>query len=115
MRTVTSCIQLQTQRTGACAACGTTRRLPTGQRAARSAAVAMLAGMVCGCGGSALIRRDDEAYRRSLERLQRTRQLVAASQAPDDDQAMFLQAEGLFRYRFASPGRGFGSYVALTM
>jgi len=43
------------------------------------------------------------------------RQLVAASQAPDDDQAMFVQAEGLFRYRFAPPGRGFGSYLAQTM
>ena len=81
---------------------------------ARCAAAALLCALA-GCGGSALIRRDDEAYRRSLEHLQRTRQLVAESQAPDEDQAIFLQAEGLFRYRFAPPGRGFGSYLAQTM
>lgn len=68
-----------------------------------------------GCGGSALIHRDDAAYRRSLERLRRTRQMVAASLAPDEDQAMFLQAEGMFRYRFAPPDRSFGSYLAQTM
>ncbi len=73
-----------------------------------------LAALACGCGSSALIRGDDLAYRRSLEHLQRTRQLVAASLAPDDDQAMFLQAEGLFRYRFAPPGKSFGSYLART-
>lgn len=83
-------------------------------RGARCAALALVCA-VAGCGGSALIRRDDEAYRRSLEHLRHTRQLVAESQAPDEDQAIFLQAEGLFRYRFAPPGRGFGSYLAQTM
>ena len=72
----------------------------------------VLAALACGCGGSALIRGDDVAYRRSLEHFKRTRQMVAASLAPDDDQAMFLQAEGLFRYRFAPPGKSFGSYLA---
>jgi hypothetical protein len=70
---------------------------------------------LCSCSHSALIRSNDTAYRRSLEHLQRTRQLVAASLAPDDEQAMFLQAEGLFRYRFASPGRAIGSYIAQTL
>lgn len=77
--------------------------------------LALLGLALAACSQSALIRSDDIAYRRSLERLQHTRQLVAASQAPDDEQAMFLQAEGLFRYRFASPGRSAGSYVAQTM
>ncbi|TMQ08350.1 MAG: hypothetical protein E6J90_40660 [Deltaproteobacteria bacterium] len=72
------------------------------------------AALACGCSTSALIRSDDAAYRRSIERLKRTRQLVAGSLAPEDDPAMFLQAEGLFRYRFAPPGRGFGSYLAQT-
>lgn len=72
------------------------------------------AALACGCGSSALIRGDDLAYRRSLEHLKRTREMVAASLAPDDDQAMFLQAEGLFRYRFAPPGKSFGSYLAQT-
>ena len=78
-------------------------------------AVIIAAAALGGCTTSALIRGDDTAYRRSLERLQHTRQLVTASLAPDDEQAMFLQAEGLFRYRFASPGRALGSYVAQTM
>jgi hypothetical protein len=74
----------------------------------------VVAAIACGCGHSALIPRDDTAYRLSLERYKRTRQQVAASLAPDDDQAMFLQAEGLYRYRFAQPGRSFGSYLAQT-
>jgi hypothetical protein len=80
-------------------------------RLARLAFAVVLAG---GCGHSALIRSDDTAYRRSLDRLRHTRQLVAESGAPDDDQAMFLQAESLYRYRFAEPGRSAGSYMAQT-
>jgi hypothetical protein len=77
--------------------------------------LAAVAALACGCGGSSLIRADDLAYRRSLEHFKRTRELVTASLAPEDDQAMFLQAEGLFRYRFAPPARSFGSYVAQTV
>src|SRR5439155_7184302 len=55
---------------------------------------------------------DDLTYRRAIDQFKKSRQLVAESMAPDEDQAMFMQAEGLFRYRFASPGRSFGSYVA---
>lgn len=76
--------------------------------------LALASTLWCGCGNSALIRRDDATYLRAIDRLKRTRQLVAASLAPEDDQAMFLQAEGLFRYRFAPPGRGLGSYLAQT-
>jgi hypothetical protein len=67
---------------------------------------------LAGCSQSVLIRSDDTAYRRAIEHYQRTRQLVAETLAPDDDQAMFLQAEGLYRYRFAPPGRSVGSYLA---
>lgn len=70
------------------------------------------AGLVGGCGHSVLIRGDDQTYRAAIERYRRTRQLVAASLAPDDDQAMFLQAEGFYRYRFAPPGRSAASYLA---
>lgn len=80
----------------------------------RLAVIAAVSLAPTGCGHSVLIRNDDLAYRHALERFQRTRQLITASLAPDDDQAMFLQAEGLFRYRFAPPGRGFASYVAQT-
>jgi hypothetical protein len=79
-----------------------------------TARVVCLALAVGGCAHSALIRSDDDAYRRSLERLRRTRQMVAASLASDEDQAIFEQAEGMFRYRFAPPGRSFGSYLAQT-
>lgn len=84
-------------------------------RGRAAVALAGAAAIACGCGGSALIRSDDGAYRRSIERFQRTRQMVAASLAPEEEQAIFLQAEGLFRYRFAPPGRGFGSYLAQAM
>jgi len=81
-------------------------------RLARLLMVLALAGSLAGCGGSVLIRRDDVGYRRAIAHFQRTRQLVTASLAPDDDQAIFLQAEGFFRYRFEPPGRSFGSYLA---
>jgi hypothetical protein len=57
--------------------------------------------LAAACSHSVLIRRDDQTYRRALEHYQRTRRLVAASFAAPDDEAMFVQAEGLFRYRFA--------------
>jgi hypothetical protein len=59
-----------------------------------------------------VIPRDDATYRRAIAHYQRTRQLVAASLAPDDDQAMFLQAEALFRYRFESGRRSTGAVFA---
>ena len=74
--------------------------------------VAVLVAPASACGRSVLIRRDDPTYRRAIAHFQRTRQLVAASLASDDDQAIFMQAEGLYRYRFAPPGRSVGSYVA---
>ena len=51
-------------------------------------------------------------YRRAIEHYQRTRRLVEASLAPDDDQAMFMQAEALYRYRFAFPHRSAGAVLA---
>src|SRR5258706_11627203 len=69
---------------------------------------------LAGCGGSVLVHKDDDIYRRAITNFQRTRRLVAESLAPDDEQAMFLEAEGLFRYRFETPGRSFGSYLALA-
>jgi hypothetical protein len=71
-----------------------------------------LALFVQGCGRSVLIHRDDVTYRRALDCFKRTRLLVTASLAPEDDQAIFIQAEALFRYRFAPPGRSVSSYVA---
>jgi hypothetical protein len=81
-------------------------------KSAPRAAIVLAGCLVAGCGGSVLIARDDPGYRRAIAHYQRTRQLVAAALAPDEDQAIFLQAEGLFRYRFAPPGRSVGSYLA---
>ncbi len=67
---------------------------------------------LAGCAPSALIPADDLTYRRALEHYQRTRQLVTAALAPDEDQAMFMQAEALYRYRFMRPGHTAGSLVA---
>ncbi|HEX4422810.1 MAG TPA: hypothetical protein VH165_33070 [Kofleriaceae bacterium] len=82
------------------------RRIPR-----RVAVAAMVVAGLAGCGQSPLIRRDDDTYRRSIEHFQRTRQLIAASLAPDEDQAIFEQAEGVFRYRFEPPGRSAGAYL----
>ncbi len=85
------------------------RSTTLGQHAVVSIIVALVLG---GCGGSVLIRRDDTTYRRAIEHYKRARMLVAQSLASDDEQAIFMQAEGLFRYRFAPPGRGFASIAA---
>lgn len=76
----------------------------------RSLVLAVLS--LAGCSHSVLIQRDDQTYRAAIDRYQRTRQMITASLAPDDDQAMFLQAEGFYRYRFAPPGRSAASYLA---
>jgi hypothetical protein len=68
--------------------------------------------VAAGCSRSVLIPRSDATYRHALERYRHTRELVAQSAAPDDDQAMFMQAEALYRYRFAAPPRSSGSYLA---
>ena len=72
----------------------------------------VFAALAVGCGHSVLIPRGDLTYRRALEHYQRTRRLVAASLAPEDDQAMFLQAEALYRYRFEVPSRSAGAVIA---
>ena len=73
-----------------------------------------IAAVLSSCSHSILIRSDDATYRRAIEHYQRTRRLVTESLAPDDDQAMFLQAESMFRYRFDEPSRSAGSYLALV-
>lgn len=72
---------------------------------------ALVVALLAGCSGSVLIPRGDDTYRRAILHYQRTRQLVASSFAPDDDQAMFMQAEALYRYRFA-PHRSAGAIFA---
>jgi hypothetical protein len=69
-------------------------------------------GLATGCAGSVLIPRGDLTYRRAIERYQRTRREVTESLASDDEQAMFMQAEGLYRYRFEFPRRSTGAVFA---
>jgi hypothetical protein len=76
----------------------------------RLAAIAVVA--LAGCGASVLIRQNDTTYRSAIDHYQRVRRLVAASLAPEDDQAMFLQGEALYRYRFERPPRSAASYIA---
>jgi hypothetical protein len=64
------------------------------------------------CGSSILIAHDDRTYQTAIAQYRRTRELVRASLAPDDEQAMFMQAEGMFRYRFLPPPRSSASVVA---
>jgi hypothetical protein len=73
--------------------------------------IALVALVVAGCGHSVVIPRADLTYRASIEHYQRTRQLITATLAPDEDQAMFLQAEGFYRYRFLPPGRSAAAYL----
>jgi hypothetical protein len=72
--------------------------------------IAVVALFVIGCGHSVLIPPGDLTYRDSIAHYQRTRALIAATLAPDDEQARFLQAEAFYRYRFEPPGRSVAAY-----
>jgi hypothetical protein len=70
------------------------------------------AALLGGCGDSMLIRDDDATFTRAQERLVRTAKATEALQAPPEERALFLQAEGFYRYRFAEKSRNTGSYAA---
>ena len=65
-----------------------------------------------GCGASVVVRPDDPVFSRAETRLTRTIARLQGAQAPADQTALMLQAESLYRYRFAPPPRGFVSYAA---
>ena len=71
-----------------------------------------LACALAACSSSVLIARDDHMYQTAIAHYRRTRELVRATLAPEDEQAMFMQAEGLFRYRFLPPPRSKASFAA---
>jgi len=64
------------------------------------------------CASSVLIRPDDQTFARSERHLIATGAYVDKVKAPPDESAVVLQAEGLYRYRFDPPARGFTSYAA---
>jgi hypothetical protein len=67
------------------------------------------------CGGSVLIRREDPTFARAQARLEHTHQEVARAGAPPAQAALFLQAEGLYRYRYDLPARSLGQYAAQAL
>jgi len=65
-----------------------------------------------GCSTSALVRPDDATFQRAERRLEIASAAVEALHPPPAERALFLQAEGFYRYRFTPPRRGALSYVA---
>ncbi len=63
------------------------------------------------CGGNVLLGKADPSYAHAIDRYARTKKQVDQISTQVDG-AMFLQAEGLFRYRFEPPERTAGSYFA---
>ena len=64
------------------------------------------------CSASVLIKKDDASFANSLDRYQKTRRFIDADLAAKTEAPFFMQAEGLYRYRFEPPPRSFGGYVA---
>src|SRR5436190_525598 len=70
----------------------------------------LLAG--AGCGSSVLIRRDDAIFTAAQARLVATAARIEGEKASQEERALFLQAESLYRYRFQPPRRGALAYLA---
>ncbi|MBC7659211.1 MAG: hypothetical protein H7249_05830 [Chitinophagaceae bacterium] len=69
--------------------------------------------LICGCSTpSILISPDDQIFQESQLRLQETIAKVSSTHAPLAEQAQFIQAESLYRYRFEPPLRSMSSYFA---
>jgi len=64
------------------------------------------------CASSVLIHPDDQTFARSERHLGATSAYVESLKPPPAEAAIVLQAEGLYRYRFDPPARGFTSYAA---
>lgn len=65
-----------------------------------------------GCSSSVLVKPNDVSFRQAQEGAARTARLPEVTAAPEAERVLFLQAEGLYRYRFDPPPRTFGSYAA---
>jgi hypothetical protein len=64
-----------------------------------------------GCSSSVLVRGDDQTFLRAEARLEKTVARVEALAPPPGERALFMQAEGFYRYRF-TPSRGAFTYAA---
>jgi hypothetical protein len=78
----------------------------------KSAFIVALPAVINACASSVLIRPDDQTFARSERHLVTTSAYVGNLKPPPAEGALVLQAEGLYRYRFDPPARGFTSYAA---
>jgi hypothetical protein len=79
---------------------------------ARLSALVVLLAAMSACSSSVLIRPEDQTFARSERHLVATKTYVEKVKVPPEEAALVLQAEGLYRYRFDPPARGFTSYAA---
>ena len=84
----------------------------TGPVNPRCSTLIVLSAVMSACSSSVLIRSDDQIFARAERHLVATKTYVGEVKAPPDEAALVLQAEGLYRYRFDPPARGFASYAA---
>lgn len=68
--------------------------------------------VLAGCASSVLIAPDDQTFLSAQQHFAATAAAVDREQPPTDERWLFLQAEGLYRYRFEPPKRGFLPYLA---
>jgi hypothetical protein len=68
-----------------------------------------------GCGGSLLVRPDDQTFTRAQQRLARMAATPEVTAAPVPERTLFMQAESLYDYRFDPPARGVGNYLVQTI
>jgi hypothetical protein len=71
--------------------------------------------LAVGCGGSVLVRPDDQTFARAQQRLAHMAATPEVTAAPAAERSLFMQAESLYDYRFDPPARGVGNYVAQTI
>jgi hypothetical protein len=67
-----------------------------------------------GCATSPVIKREDPVLDNSEQRLARTEAAVERLQPPPDERRLFMQAEGLYRYRFEPPPRSLANSLAVV-
>lgn len=72
-------------------------------------AAAAIVTATCGCASSVVIPETDATFARATDRFERTSSTVEAAEPDARARASFLQAEALYRYRFASTRGGAAS------
>jgi hypothetical protein len=88
----------------------------TTRKGARRAVALGLAALVgqAACATAPMIRRDDPVLEEAQQHLARTEAIVERLQAPPEERLLFMQAEGLYRYRFEPPPRTLATSLAVV-